>query len=347
MLVDGKPISAALFDFGLYFFHNARRAHAPGTGPYFYLPKLESHLEARLWNDVFIQAEDTLGLPQGTIKGTVLIETILAAFEMDEILYELREHSAGLNCGRWDYIFSVHQEVRHGPTSSCPTARRYDDHATSCAPTRSWLIKTCHRRGAHAMGGMAAQIPIKNDPAGERGRPSPRCAPTRSARRPTATTAPGSPTRAWCRSRSRFSTELMPGPNQIDRKRDDVNVTAADLLDVRRQARSPRPACAPTSTSASSTWASWLAGNGCVPIYNLMEDAATAEISRAQVWQWVHSPRRVLADGRKVDLPLVTRSSPRSSRRSAPSATMTPPATTPALPGCSPGWLSRSSSRTS
>jgi malate synthase len=205
MRVDGKPVSGGLFDFGLYFFHNAATRVAKGSGIYLYLPKMESHLEARLWNDAFVLAQSELGLPVGTVKATVLIETIMATFEMDEILYELRDHSAGLNCGRWDYIFSCIKKFKKQPgfiladrglvTMTSPFMRAYSQ----------LLIKTCHRRGAFAMGGMAAQIPIKNDPKPTKPR-WPRCARTRNAKSPTGTTAPGSRTRHWCRSRRRPST---------------------------------------------------------------------------------------------------------------------------------------------
>ena len=204
---------ASLFDFGLFFFHNARKLLDRGTGPYFYLPKLESHLEARLWNDVFLMAQDELGIPRGTIRATVLIETIPAAFEMDEILYELREHSAGLNCGRWDYIFSIIKKFRKHPSSPCPTARR-STMTTHCMRSYSLLaIKTCHRRGIHAIGGMAAQIPIKNDPRPTRRRWR-RSGPTRCARRATATTAPGSPIPAWWPLAKEAFDARMPGPTR-------------------------------------------------------------------------------------------------------------------------------------
>ena len=205
MLVDGEPMSGSLFDLGLYVFHNAKELLRRGTGPYFYLPKLESHLEARLWNAVLAHCEATLGIPQGSMKATVLIETILATFELDEIIYELREHMAGLNCGRWDYIFSYIKKLRNYPNHILPDRAQVTMTAPFMRAYSRLVIKTCHRRGCHAVGGMAAQIPIKEDPAATRRR-WPASAPTRSARRRTATTAPGSPTRPWSRSPRRSST---------------------------------------------------------------------------------------------------------------------------------------------
>ena len=302
VLVDGKPIAASLFDFGLCFFHNAHELIARGTGPYFYLPKMESHLEARLWNDVFVRAQNELGLPRGTIKATVLIETLPAAFEMDEILYELKDHSAGLNCGRWDYIFSAIKKRRRDPDFILP------DRALVTMTThfmRSYsllLIQTCHRRQAHAMGGMAAQIPIKNDPAAnEEAMARVRADKDREAgdgHDGTWVAHPG----LVALAREAFD-KVMPGPNQIARTRADVHVTAADLLAVPE---------GPITEAGLRTnlrvgvqyLEAWLGGLGCVPLYNLMEDAATAEISRAQIWQWIRHPRGVLADGRKVTVEL-------------------------------------------
>ncbi len=304
VLVDGEPISASLFDFGLYFFHNHAALSRLNTGPYFYLPKLESHLEARLWNDVFVQAQDTLGVSQGTIKGTVLIETIMAAFEMDEILYELREHSSGLNCGRWDYIFSCIKKFGSDPNfvladRALVTMTTHFMHSYSLL-----AIKTCHRREIHAMGGMAAQIPIKNDPeANEQA-----LAKVRADKEREATDGHDG---TWVAHPGLVPIALeafdkhMPGPNQIDRKREDVHITAADLLKFEPSGPITEAGLRTNVNVAIQYLGSWLGGVGCVPIFNLMEDAATAEISRSQVWQWIHSPLGVLDDGRKVDLSLV------------------------------------------
>ncbi len=298
-LVEGKPISASLFDFGLFFFHNAAALLSKGTGPYFYLPKMESHLEARLWNDVFCFAQDELGIPRGSIRATVLIETILAAFEMDEILYELREHSAGLNCGRWDYIFSFIKKFRAHrefvlPDRSLVTMERH-----FLSSYVELLIQTCHRRGIHAMGGMAAQIPIRNDAAANEQA-------LEKVRRDKLREVHAGHDGTWVAHpglvpvAKEIFDKYMPGPNQISSgekltqgsdvsktaRRGAPTVQAKDLLEV------------PTGdiTEGGLRWNidvglqylhSWLQGSGCVPIYNLMEDAATAEICRAQVWQWV------------------------------------------------------------
>ena len=299
MLVDGQPISGSLFDFGLYFFHNAKTRLAKGSGTYFYLPKMESHLEARLWNDVFVFAQSHAGIQQGTIKATVLIETILAAFEMDEILYELRDHSGGLNCGRWDYIFSCIKKLKNKPgfvladrglvTMTSPFMRAYS----------LLLIKTCHRRGAFAMGGMAAQIPIKNDPAAN----EQAIAKVRADKDREATDGHDG---TWVAhpglvaiARESFD-KVMKTPNQIQRQRDDVKVSAADLLDFQPKAPITEAGLRTNINIGIQYMGAWLAGTGCVPIFNLMEDAATAEISRAQIWQWIRSPLGVLDDGRKV-----------------------------------------------
>ncbi len=302
VLLDGKPISASLFDFGLAFFHNARALLERGTGPYYYLPKMESHLEARLWNDVFVLAQEQLGIPQGSIKATVLIETLLAAFEMDEILYELREHSAGLNCGRWDYIFSAIKKRRSDPAFILP------DRALVTMTThfmRSYsllLIQTCHKRNAHAMGGMAAQIPIKNNPqANEEA-----MAKVRADKHREATDGHDG---TWVAHPGLVPVALeefdaaMPHTNQIARKREDVHVTAADLLEVPDGPITEAGLRTNISVGVQYLEA-WLGGLGCVPLYNLMEDAATAEISRAQVWQWIRHPKGVLTDGRKVTVDL-------------------------------------------
>src|SRR5437660_5786247 len=301
-LIDGKPISGGIFDFGLYFFHNAKRLMAKGTGPYFYLPKLENHLEARLWNDIFVMAEQELGIPQGTIKATVLIETILATFEMDEILYELREHSAGLNCGRWDYIFSAIKKFRNIPDYILPD-RSQVTMTTHFMRSYSLLaIKTCHRRNAHAIGGMAAQIPIKNDPkANEEALARVRADKKREAtdgHDGTWVAHPGLVAIAM----EEFDA-VMKGPNQIDRKREDVHVTAADLLKI--PDGTITEAGLRNNINVSLQYLdSWLRGTGCVPINNLMEDAATVEISRAQIWEWIRHPKGILDDGRKVTIDL-------------------------------------------
>ncbi|KPV53373.1 malate synthase [Kouleothrix aurantiaca] len=301
MRVDGKPMSGSLFDFGLYFFHNAKTLLANGSGPYFYLPKMESHLEARLWNDVFVMAQNELGVPQGSVRATVLIETILAAFEMDEILYELRDHSAGLNCGRWDYIFSCIKKFRNHE-------HVFPDRALVTMTThfmRSYsllAIKTCHRRNIHAIGGMSAFIPVKNDEAAnDRAFAQVRADKEREAN--------DGHDGTWVAHPGMVALALgvfdaaMPQPNQIDRKREDVQVSAADLL---KFADGPiTEAGLRTNVSVGVQYVeAWLGGQGAVPINNLMEDAATAEISRAQVWQWVRRERGVLEDGRKIDLPL-------------------------------------------
>jgi len=302
VLIDGKPISGGIFDFALYFFHNVKKLIENGTGPYFYLPKLENHLEARLWNDVFVLAQQELGIPQGTIKATVLIETILATFEMDEILYELREHSAGLNCGRWDYIFSAIKKFRNIPDFILPD-RAQVTMTTHFMHSYSLLtIKTCHRRNAHAIGGMAAQIPIKNDPkaneeALERVRADKRRE-VNDGHDGTWVAHPGLVAIAM----EEFDA-VMKGPNQIYRKREDVHVTAADLLKIPEGTITE--AGLRNNISVSLQYLeSWLRGSGCVPINNLMEDAATVEISRSQIWQWIHHPKGVLEDGRKVNIEL-------------------------------------------
>ncbi len=302
LLVDGRPVSGSLFDFGLFFFHNARQLIADGSGPYFYLPKMESHLEARLWNDVFVRAQALLGIPRGTIKATVLIETLPAAFEVDEILYELREHIAGLNCGRWDYIFSFIKRFKSVPGYLFPdraqiTMTRHCMHSYSLL-----VIKTCHRRGAHAIGGMAAQIPIKADPAAN-------AAALAKVREDKRREAGDGHDGTWVAHPGLVALaleefdRLMPTANQVDRQRADVAVSAADLLKL--PAGTITEAGLRTNVSVGVQYmAHWLSGSGCVPLYNLMEDAATAEISRTQLWQWVHHPAAVLSDGRKVDLAL-------------------------------------------
>src|SRR6266513_1264815 len=270
-----------------------------GSGPYFYLPKMESHLEARLWNDVFKMAQNELGIPQGTIRATVLIETIPAAFEMDEILYELREHSAGLNCGRWDYIFSCIKKFRNKPDFLLAD-RAQITMTTHFMRSYSLLcIKTCHRRNIFAMGGMAAQIPVKNDAKlNEEAFAKVRADKEREARDGhdgTWVAHPGMVQLAL----DAFDA-VMPQPNQIDKKREDVQVTAADLLDFRPSEPITEQGLRTNVSVGVQYLAAWLGGSGVVPIFNLMEDAATAEISRAQVWQWIRHPRGALSDGRKV-----------------------------------------------
>lgn len=302
LLIDGKPTSGSLVDFGLYFFHNAKELIDRGTGPYFYLPKLESHLEARLWNDVFVFAQDELGIPQGTIRATVLIETIMAAFEMDEILYELRDHSAGLNCGRWDYIFSVIKRMRNNPEYIFPDRSQVTMMVPFMKAYTSLCIKTCHRRGAPAMGGMAAQIPVKgNDVANTAAFNKV----AEDKRREVTDGHDGT----WVAHPGMVQTAMeqfdkyMPTPNQIDKQRDDVHVTAEQLVEVPEGSITEQGLRSNISVGIQYI-ASWLSGNGAAPINNLMEDAATAEISRSQVWQWIRHPKGVLDDGRKVDVSL-------------------------------------------
>ncbi|WP_420629048.1 malate synthase A [Candidatus Leptofilum sp.] len=298
MVVNGRSVSASLFDFGLFFFHNAQKLLDKGSGPYFYLPKLESHLEARLWNDVFVMAQDMLSVPQGSIRATVLIENILVAFEMDEILYELRDHSAGLNCGRWDYIFSAIRKFRKHPNFVLPDRAEVTMTTHMMRSYSLLLIKTCHRRGIHAMGGMAAQIPIKNNPeANETALGKVRADKKREAEDGHDGTWVAHPALVAI-AKEEFD-KVMPGPNQIDWLREDVEITAVDLLTV-PQGSITEAGLRVNMDVGIQYMASWLDGSGCVPIYNLMEDAATAEISRAQVWQWLHNPGTKLADGRSI-----------------------------------------------
>ncbi len=285
VLVDGQPISASIFDFALYFFHNARALLERNTGPYFYLPKMESHLEARLWNDIFCEAQDELGIPRGTIKATVLIETILAAFEMDEILYELREHSAGLNCGRWDYIFSFIKRFAKQPDFVLPDRAQVGMTQHFLHSYSQLLIKTCHRRRVHAMGGMAAQIPIKgDDTANEAALNSVRADKQREVSNGHDGTWVAHP--ALVPLAKEIFDAQMTGPNQLDIARDDVHVTARDLLWVPKGDITEAGLRQNVNVGVQYLEA-WLNGNGCVPLYNLMEDAATAEISRTQIWQWI------------------------------------------------------------
>ncbi|AOJ80484.1 malate synthase [Burkholderia savannae] len=303
--VDGERVSGGIFDFALFLFHNAKELIARGSGPYFYLPKMESHLEARLWNDIFVAAQEQVGIPRGTIRATVLIETILAAFEMDEILYELREHSSGLNAGRWDYIFSAIKKFKNDRdfcladrakiTMTVPFMRAY----------ALLLLKTCHKRNAPAIGGMSALIPIKNDPeANDKAMGG-----VRADKQRDATDGydggwvahPGLVSLAM----EEFVKVLGDKPNQIGKQRDDVQIEGKNLLDFQPEAPITEAGLRNNVNVGIHYLGSWLAGNGCVPIHNLMEDAATAEISRSQVWQWIRSPKGVLDDGRKVTAELV------------------------------------------
>ncbi|HTR05744.1 MAG TPA: malate synthase A [Paraburkholderia sp.] len=298
--VDGQRVSGGVFDFALYLIHNAKELIARGSGPYFYLPKMESHLEARLWNDIFVAAQESVGIPRGTIRATVLVETILAAFEMDEILYELREHSSGLNAGRWDYIFSAIKKFKNDKdfcladrsqiTMTVPFMRAY----------ALELLKTCHKRNAPAIGGMSALIPIKNDAAANEKAMA-------GVRSDKARDASDGYDGGWVAhpglvpiAMEEFVKVLGDKPNQIGKQRPDVNVAAKDLLDFRPEAPITEAGLRNNINVGIHYLGSWLAGNGCVPIHNLMEDAATAEISRSQVWQWIRSPKGKLEDGRKV-----------------------------------------------
>jgi malate synthase len=308
MLVDGQRVSGSLFDFALYFFHCARRQLEKGSGPYYYLPKIESHREARLWNDAFNLAQDTLGIPRGTIRATVLIETIPAAFEMEEILYELRDHSAGLNAGRWDYLFSVIKKFRNrGQEFVLPERNSVTMTAPFMRAYTELLVKTCHQRGAHAMGGMAAFIPSRRDPEVN----AVALAKVREDKtRESADGFDGSWVAhpdlvALCREV--FDAALGDRPNQLTRQRDDVNVSAADLLAVSKTPGTITEAGLRNNISVGLQYlTSWLGGNGAVAIFNLMEDAATAEISRSQVWQWMHNSVR-LDDGQLVTRELAER----------------------------------------
>jgi malate synthase len=300
LLVEGRPVSASLFDFGLYVFHNARELLERGSGPYFYLPKLESHLEARLWNDVFTCAEDALDLPQGSIRATVLIETILAAFEMDEILYELREHGSGLNAGRWDYIFSIIKKFRHRREVLLPDRAQVTMTVPFMRAYTELLVKTCHRRGAHAIGGMAAFIPSRRDPqVNEVALARVREDKERESRDGFDGTWVAHPDLVPV-AMEVFNRVLGERPHQIERQRDDVQVTARDLLDVRVPGGEITEAGFRNDVSVGLQYLdSWLQGQGAAAIFNLMEDTATAEIARAQLWQWCHH-HASLADGRPV-----------------------------------------------
>ena len=292
--LGGRPVPGALVDFGLFFFHNAQELLRRGSGPYFYLPKLQGHLEARLWNDVFVFAQQALGVPRGSVRATCLIETLPAAFEMHEILWELREHSAGLNCGRWDYIFSFIKTLRNDPTRVVPDRSQLTMDKGFLRAYVQLLIQTCHRRGAHAMGGMAAQIPIKDDPArSEAALAKVRADKLREVRDGHDGTWVAHPGLVPV-AREIFDAH-MPGANQIARQRGDVQVGRDDLLCVPEGTRTVAGLRHGLRVSVQYL-ESWLRGTGCVPIYNLMEDAATAEICRAQVWQWIRH-RAALDDG--------------------------------------------------
>ena len=297
--VDGKPVSGGIFDFALFFFHNAKELLARGSGPYFYLPKMESHLEARLWNEIFVLSQSELGIPKRSIKATALIETVVAAFEMDEILYELREHSAGLNIGRWDYIFSCIKKFRANQDFCLADRAQVTMTAPFMRAYALLLVKTCHRRGAPAMGGMAAQIPIKNDPAANE-------AAIEKVRLDKLREVTDGCDGTWVAhpglvpvAKAVFD-QHMPQPNQYTRQRPDVNVTAKQLLDFQPERPITEAGLRNNISVGIQYLGAWLAGNGCVPVFNLMEDAATAEISRSQIWQWIRSPKGVLDDGRKV-----------------------------------------------
>ncbi len=305
VIVDGAPISASLFDFGLYMFHCGRRALERGTGPYFYLPKLESHLEARLWNEVFLHAQQALGIPVGTIRATVLIETILAAFEMEEILYELREHSAGLNAGRWDYIFSVIKKFRARSDALLPDRGQVVMTVPFMRAYTELLVKTCHRRGAHAIGGMAAFIPSRRDPEVNE---VALAKVTEDKVREAGDGFDGT----WVAhpdlvpvATAVFYEVLGERPNQLERRRDEVEVAADELLNAAIEGGTVTDAGLRTNVNVGIQYlASWLRGTGAAAIFNLMEDAATAEISRSQIWQWVRHGA-VLDDGRAVTSELV------------------------------------------
>jgi len=290
-LVDGEPASASIFDFALFFFHNAKELIKKGSGPYFYLPKMESHLEARLWNDIFNLAQDMLEIPRGTIRATVLIETILASFEMDEIIYELREHSSGLNCGRWDYIFSTIKKFRQHPNFVLPDRSDVSMTVPFMDAYVRLLIKPCHKRGVHAMGGMAAQIPIKNDPkANEAAMTKVRNDKLREVKAGHDGTWVAHPD--LVRIALEIFNEHMPQSNQLFVRRDDVHVTALDLLNLNFKGAITEKGIRDNIDIGLQYMEAWLRGSGCVPIHNLMEDAATAEISRSQLWQWARHRSR-------------------------------------------------------
>jgi malate synthase len=302
LLLDGDPVPGALVDFGLYFFHNAAALIERESGPYFYLPKLESHREARLWNDVFVYAQDALGIGQGTVRATVLIETLPAAFEMDEILWELRDHASGLNCGRWDYIFSSIKMRRHDPAAVFPDRAAVTMTQPNMRAYTQLVVRTCHRRGAHAIGGMAAQIPVKDDAVRN-------AAALEKVVADKQREAGDGHDGTWVAhpalvlvARDAF-TAVMSGDDQRHVTRDDVHVTADDLLGIPDGPRTEDGLRLNVRVGIRYL-AAWLGGSGAVPLYNLMEDVATAEISRAQLWQWLRHGAR-LDDGREVTPRLV------------------------------------------
>ncbi|CAO3647315.1 unnamed protein product [Mucor fragilis] len=298
VLIDGEPCSASIFDFSLYFFHNAKELVKRGKGPYYYLPKMESHLEARLWNDIFNAAQDMINIPRGTIRGTVLIETLLAAYEMDEIIYELRDHSSGLNCGRWDYIFSFIKKLRNHPEFVLPQRSSVTMTVPFMDAYVRLLIQTCHKRGVHAMGGMAAQIPIKNNAEAN-------TAAMTKVRNDKLREVTAGHDGTWVahpdlvKIALEIFNEHMPTPNQLHIRRDDVKVSATDLMDINFKGTITEDSIRENIQIGLAYMEAWLRGVGCVPIHNLMEDAATYEISRSQLWQWArHQPTTV--EGKKV-----------------------------------------------
>ncbi|MFA0960659.1 malate synthase A [Roseivirga sp. BDSF3-8] len=305
VLVDGEPISASIFDFGLFFFHNAKELINRGAGPYFYLPKLESYLEARLWNEVFIEAQKQLDIPNGTIKATVLIETILAAFEMEEIIYELRDHMAGLNAGRWDYIFSVIKKFRDFPDFVLPDRGQVTMTVPFMKSYAQQLVKVCHKRGAHAIGGMSAFIPSRRDEEVNRNA-------FEKVREDKRLEAEHGFDGTWVAhpdlvpvAMEEFNKKLTDKPHQKDRQRDDLNISAKDLLNTSIEGGKITETGLRQNVNVAILYiGSWLQGTGAAALYNLMEDAATAEISRAQVWQWLHNEGITLDDGRPVDTDL-------------------------------------------
>ncbi|MEW8370154.1 MAG: malate synthase A [Candidatus Thiodiazotropha sp.] len=305
LLVDGRRLSAALLDFGLYLFHNAEQLLAQGTGPYFYLPKIESHLEAQLWRDIFSWSEKRLNLAHGTIRCTVLIETITAVFEMDEILYELRDSICGLNCGRWDYIFSFIKRFHAHPECVLPDRSLVTMAVPFLSAYSKLLINTCHRRGAHAMGGMAAQIPIRDDAEAD-------AEAKEKVRQDKVREAENGHDGTWVAHPGlvpiamEVFDQYMPEPNQLDHIHDDLNLTSSDLLEV-PGGEITQAGLRNNVSAALRYMAAWLGGRGAVPIHHLMEDAATAEIARSQIWQWIRYPKGVLNDGRKVTYQLFDR----------------------------------------
>lgn len=297
LLVDGKPVPGGIFDFGFYFFHNAKNLLAKGSGPYFYLPKMQSHLEARLWNDIFVKAQKSLGVPNGSIKATCLIETLPAAFEMDEFLWELRDHSAGLNCGRWDYIFSYIKTMRADASRILPDRSQVTMTQTFMRAYTQLLIQTCHKRNVHAMGGMAPQIPIKgDDKANEAALDKVREDKLREVKDGHDGTWVAHP--GLVAIAKDIFDEHMSGPNQLDVKRADFKTSPSELMATPEGTRTEAGLRQNISVGVQYIEA-WLRGNGCVPLYNLMEDAATAEISRTQVWQWLKYGAK-LEDGQTI-----------------------------------------------